>query len=77
VNKAKFISKLLSSEEGKAKLAAAMIAPLRQRMGMSSVAKQAFSVEPLIKCPECECEFHELHPDNDCALGHIYNVMET
>lgn len=71
------IGELLNTKEGRTKLAAAMIAPIRQRMGMSSVAKQAFSVEPLVKCSECDTEFHGLHPDNGCSLGHVYNIMEV
>jgi hypothetical protein len=46
-------------------------------MNISSVAKQAFSVEPFTKCSECGSEFHELHPDNGCSLGHVYNIMEV
>jgi hypothetical protein len=75
VNKTK-IEELLSTKEGKTKLAAAMAAPLRRRMSMNSVARQAFSVEPLIKCSGCGCEFSELHPDNGCLLGHVHNIME-
>lgn len=60
------VRELVLSGEGRARLAAAMVAPLKRRMDYSGVARKAFGVEPLCKscgktveegaaagCPEC------------------------
>ena len=78
--KEEIIKKYLETPRGRTNLAAAMAAPLRRSMNYSSIARSAFAVDrlPDIKCPECGCKHTvDRHPDNDCSLGHVYNVMEV
>ena len=72
------LKKCTETDMGRSKLAQAMIAPLRARRDYASIARKVFTTEPIMTtCPECNCEFHEEHPDNGCSLGHIHNIMET
>jgi len=76
--KAAIIKKYLETPKGRTKLAAAMVQPLKHRMSMGSVASRAFTTEPIVsKCPECNQEFQGMHPEDDCPLGHVYNIMEV
>jgi hypothetical protein len=77
--KEQIIKKYLDSAKGRRELGKKLVAPLRRSMDYSSIARKAFSVDPLpiAKCPECGVEIYSEHPDNGCVYGDVYNVMET
>lgn len=61
--------------------------PIRRGIDYQSTARKIFMVDklPEVKCPECGYRFGliydhdsgEIHPNNGCPLGHVYNVMEV
>ena len=32
---------------------------------------------PMVRCPNCSCEYYDDHPDNGCGLGIVQNVNES
>lgn len=76
VDRSKLLEDALSTKEGRMRLAATMVAPLRGRMSYQSVGRRAFGVDPLWFCEKCGTHFgseaeKESHAADDCLVAEI------
>jgi hypothetical protein len=74
----KLTGQSLSSPGVRSRIAASMIAPLRERRDYQSLGRRTFLVEELgFRCAECGFSHPDkgyVHPDDECA---VYGIMES
>ena len=69
------VKKVVDMQNGRKELGRAM-----SRVIMDNLSKRRFGpIEqiPMARCPNCSCEYYDVHPDNGCPLGIVQNVNES
>ena len=76
-DKDKILEAALSTPEGRSRMAAAMVNPIRRNLSMSSMARRAFAVDPLpFWCAKCGSGFvsedeKNAHGVEECLVAEI------